>query len=67
MNTVAPGSDDDDGDSFPVGVIVGIVAAILALLFILLVVCVLCVQWRRSRRQEHKERIIDDIYADNRR
>ncbi len=58
---------DDDEDDFPVGIIVAIVAAILAVLFIVLVVCVLCVQWCRSRTRHRKERIIDNIYADNRR
>ena len=59
--------EDDDNDGLSIGVIIGIVAAILAFIFIILVICIICITWRRSRYRERKERIIDSIYADNRR
>ena len=65
MGSVAP--EDDDSDGLSIGVIIGIVAAILAFIFIILVICIICITWRRSRYRERKERIIDSIYADNRR
>ena len=59
--------EDDDNDGLSIGVIIGIVAAILAFIFIILVICIICITWRRSRYRERKERIIDSIYADDRR
>ena len=58
VESLFAGSDDD----VPVGVIIGIIAAILAFIFI-----IICIQWQRSKNQERTERIIDSIYADNRR
>ena len=65
VGSVAP--EDDDSDGLSIGVIIGIVAAILAFIFIILVICIICITWLRSRYRERKERIIDSIYADNRR
>ena len=65
VGSVVPGDDGNDGLS--VGVIIGIVAAILAFIFLILVICIICITWRRNRYRERKERIIDSIYADNRR
>ena len=65
VGSVVP--EDDGNDGLSIGVIIGIVAAILAFIFLILVICIICITWRRSRYRERKERIIDSIYAENRR